>query len=62
MKDLEPQLQMRARMAIAFAYFTGITLIVGWSLPERAAAYRRAERTLQLPGGGLLLVPGNQRR
>jgi len=28
MKDLEPQVKMRARMAIALAYFTGITLIV----------------------------------
>ena len=53
MKDLEPQLQMRARMAIALAYFTGITLIVGWSLPEGAAAYRRAERTMHLPDTGI---------
>ena len=52
MKDLEPQLQMRARMAIALAYFTGITVIVGLSLPEGAAAYRRAERTIDLADTG----------
>ena len=39
-------------MAIALAYFTGITLIVGWSLPEGAAMYRRAERTMHLADTG----------
>jgi hypothetical protein len=53
MKDLDPPRQMRARMAIALAYFTGITLIVGWSLSEGAAAYRRAERTMPLPDTGI---------
>ena len=49
MKDLEPPRQMRARLAIALGYFTGITLIVGWSLPEGGARYRRAELAMQLP-------------
>ena len=43
---------MRARIAIALAYFTGITLIVGWSLPEEAAVHRRAERTMHPPDIG----------
>jgi len=57
MKDLEPQPRTRARMAIALAYFTGITVIVGLSLPEGAAMYRRAERAMHLPDTGFSSVP-----
>jgi hypothetical protein len=35
--------QMRARMTMALAYFAGIALIVGWSLPRGAAADSPAE-------------------
>jgi len=52
MKDLQPQLRMRARMAIALAYFIGITLIAGLSLPEGADFSRSAEQTMQLPDTG----------
>jgi len=52
MKDLQPQLRMRARMAIALAYFIGITLIAGLSLPEGADFSRSAEQTMQVPDTG----------
>jgi hypothetical protein len=53
MKDPEPPRQMRTRMAIALAYFTGITLIVSWSLPDGGAADRRAELAMRLPDTGV---------
>ena len=49
MKDLEPPLQTWARLAIALGYFTGIMLIVGWSIPDRAATDRRANLAMRVP-------------
>ncbi len=52
MKDHEPPRQLRARIAIALGYFTGITLIVGWSLPDGAVPYRRVQPAMSLPDSG----------
>lgn len=41
--------QMGARMTIALAYFAGVAAIVGWSLPQGAAADRPAQLALREP-------------
>ncbi len=41
-----------ARIAIALAYFAGISLIVGWSLPDGVAADRPADVAMRLPEPG----------